>query len=859
MATNKEKVKSANFEKKFKNTLRDYYTYGFTNKELAITRQNQGKTTIADDWTRLNDLLQNYFEWSQNASKVMYASVDSRELDINPFHEIYRYCIDSKSDAAYFFNMLAALSPKIKLRGTGGDRYIEDNKIYFENEDNPTNDSEDRLHACLARINSENALKTSDIMYFYSAGLELGRGNNTQHNNKLSNLEHCDLISCVRNQKGGDRRWKINNKTLGVLIEEGKKINPDFEMHLKDFLEFYSRSFLMGELGVFLKDRLNSSEYFPLKINHEYFMQSLNDFTLCDLLYAIDHKKWCFIEYTHGMSDLSIKLFCYPLGIFVSTQTGREYLIYYEPYKQQWSNLRLEFIDKIDYIKSSKLPDLLKDCKNVEKNIKISYKDINAAWGTSAPRSYLEKGEVDAPSSRVSLKFKNDSKIIDRLLKEGRNGEIIIYEDCVEYKVDVFNPVELRPWVRSFYSDLIEIDGMDSNFGASSFSIPMDIRNMLASFEEKQKSHVQQKSNKAPGGSPSWGVPDEILPQFEKARESATQHDKLFNKYFSLDFYIIGEAFTRYAQAESILNENQIKSIVKKAISRYSQSKYPMDYNAIKELLMYDLALKNSDMQVGEYQSKYICDKNFDFYRDVVALNKIELQWLLSVIDDKRAGYFFNEEEIKVIRDFVGDSIHPLAMDKVYYIDRFKRSEEMNFDEGRNWKLLMDGNRHHTMVSFEYAENLEQNYKPIELEFSKYEDCFSCYFENTEGRIIKLPLDSLKNLKNQKEKFDKASVRENLKSYKEKQRKEIRIKIDNTGGRNTVDRILTELSPWEKQCSLDDGESCYKLALYYQEDEQEEMIRRLLSYAIDLEFEDKMHPIAMAIKSRLEIQKTLLN
>lgn len=74
-------------------------------------------------------------------------------------------------------------------------------------------------------------------------------------------------------------------------------------------------------------------------------MQSLNDFNLIDLLYAIEKGMWCRIKYSHRIKDLETELFCYPLEIRVSNMRGREFLMYYEPFRRSYSALRLEFID----------------------------------------------------------------------------------------------------------------------------------------------------------------------------------------------------------------------------------------------------------------------------------------------------------------------------------------------------------------------------------------------------------------------------------------------------------------------------------------------------------------------------------
>ena len=62
----------------------------------------------------------------------------------------------------------------------------------------------------------------------------------------------------ARRSKGkkGDRRWSVDGlPTMRRLLDEGKKANKDFEFHLQCLLDFYSKYYMFGEVGVFLLDK----------------------------------------------------------------------------------------------------------------------------------------------------------------------------------------------------------------------------------------------------------------------------------------------------------------------------------------------------------------------------------------------------------------------------------------------------------------------------------------------------------------------------------------------------------------------------------------------------------------------------
>ena len=343
MATHKELITPGKFDEKFKRALLDYYSYGF--KSLGSFDAKKRKT-ISEDWLRLNRVLSDYLEWSDNRNSVIFASVDSQAMETNPFHRIYRFCkYKPLTYPAYFLHTMAALSDKFGLRG-GVDvlDLPEDQRLHLED-----------LLEC------QSNLKTSDLIFFYTEALASSEGDdkNKTPNNRLDDLLSLGLLECEQHKSKGDRRWSLPDLTMGKILDAGGTADTDFEHHLRSALEFFSKYYLFGEVGTILTDRLSGDEISPFRFKHEYFMQSLNDFNLVDLLYAIENNKWCKIKYTHGTAGFVTELICYPLEIRVSNMQGREFLMYYEPFHRSYTALRLEFIDSIEYYDDKKVKSIL--------------------------------------------------------------------------------------------------------------------------------------------------------------------------------------------------------------------------------------------------------------------------------------------------------------------------------------------------------------------------------------------------------------------------------------------------------------------------------------------------------------------
>ncbi len=112
MATHKELITSGKFDEKFKRALLDYYNYGF--KKLGSFEAKK-RQTLSEDWLRLNRVISDYLEWSDDRNAVMFASTDSQSMKENPFHRIYRFCkYKPLTYPSYFLHTMAALCNKFR-------------------------------------------------------------------------------------------------------------------------------------------------------------------------------------------------------------------------------------------------------------------------------------------------------------------------------------------------------------------------------------------------------------------------------------------------------------------------------------------------------------------------------------------------------------------------------------------------------------------------------------------------------------------------------------------------------------------------------------------------------------------------
>lgn len=747
MATHKELITAGKFDEKFKRALLDYYSYGFKCLGSFDAKKHQ---TISEDWLRLNRIIADYMKWSEDRNDIMFASEDSQSMDSNPFHRIYRFCkYNPLTYPAYFLHTMAALSKSIQLRG-GVDALGLDDDLRMHLED---------------VIERQEDLKTSDLLCFYTEKLvpSIGDDRNKTPNNRLADLERLGLVSC--RQKGGvkggkgDRRWSLPLFTIGTILDAGNKVSKDFEHHLHSALDFFSKYYLLGEVGTFLLDRIYSDDVSPFRFKHEYFMQALNDFNIADLLYAIEHNKWCKIMYRHGIRNAEREILCYPLEIRISNMNGREFLMCYEPFKRSYTALRIEFIDAIEFFDDSKVKRILAQTgyhplsETVDTDISNARESLKYSWGVSGTKEPIGNAQSIAVPHPVNFKIaytpKQDYFIVNRLYRERRIGYLEKPDGStyLHFSVNVSDETELRPWMRSFYSRIASCDGMETD----AFSLDDDVEDVVRVLIRDELTPKRQNTPKRI--LPRWEIPDDaknLLGSGAKARE----HDLLFNEVFCIYYYIIADVFVRLSSStkEKSYNKQEILQAIEDSFNKFylliGQETESLLPDEILELLIDGGFLERIDRAIpGAYEtvrndagtgyvkrqktekayvSKYVCDPDVELYRDVVPLTTLELRWLKTIVRDQKMKLFFSKEEITLLQNLLDEnasSIKALPMNKVVFFDRFRFTEKNARRETAVLATISEGIYDQRTVRLKYHTNQKGprhgEFRPIVLEFSK--------------------------------------------------------------------------------------------------------------------------------------------
>ena len=203
----------------------------------------------------------------------------------------------------------------------------------------------------------------------------------------------------------------------------------------------------------------------------------------------------------------------------------------------------------------------------------------------------------------------------------------------------------------------------------------------------------------------------------------------------------------------------------------------------------------------------------------------MEKRWLVPILNDPRINVFFNKAETAAAAVLLQCIIESESVDIGYR----PRGKDM----------------------------ISQVYDPVIIEYSRKNNRLRGFFRShADGRIYEMNLSEIVSLKSAGRKFDKRTA---LKAYDDFQKNSLKsVEIEFYDIKDVSDRLLTEFSPWRKQCICDAGTGRYHLTIYYREKDEKELAVRLMGYGADIDFPDKGHAVYMEIAEKITGQMKAL-
>ena len=398
-----------NFEK-IRDYMREFYVYGFRSREDYTKKSAR---SYDDERRRIESWLGGYMAFRHTPEgKSVFISVDNRSVTFNPLYSAWKAKSFTDKDIVLHFCLLDLLAD-------GAPRSV-----------------------------SELADGVAERLAHTAAPFEI------DESTVRKKLKEYAGLGVLESKKQG--------RSLCYRLAEDKVSLPSWA----DAAAFFSEEAPLGVVGSYLLDRLNEApEHFSYK--HHYLLHTLDTQILFDTLAAMREKRCVDIVNFSVRKATENEHRVYPLRFYISTQTGREYLLAYH------YRFRKPMFFRLDMIRSVTAGPVEKHFGKYEG---YGAKFDENLWGVSTGGDYsLDHVEL---TIRVG---EGEGYILDRLEREKRHGRIeAVDRHTYRFVADVYDAGELLNWARSFIGRVV---CFESSNRAAAERFYDDVRSMAEMYE----------------------------------------------------------------------------------------------------------------------------------------------------------------------------------------------------------------------------------------------------------------------------------------------------------------------------------------------------------------------------------------
>ena len=369
--------------------MREFYVYGFKSREEYKAKSAR---SYDNERRRIESWLGDYMAFRQDAAgKNVFLSVDSRQISHNPLYKAFKAKSFTNKDITLHFYILDLLA---------GGRALSCREI-------------------VERISGEYLSRFSGTFSLDESTVR----------KKLKEYEELGLLQAEKNG-----REVLYQRTDG----------EPFPLYAwADALAFYSEEDPMGVVGSFLLDKLDEDpDVFRFK--HHYILHALDSDILFQLLLAIDGRRSVELTARNLRNGFEYRRTVCPLKIYVSTQSGRQYLLGY-----YYRGRRMAFF-RLDAVKKATIGG---EERRFDTYLEYQTRFDQHLWGVSAGAGH------SLDHIEMTVRFgPGEDFILQRLEREKRHGTVEVLETgTCRFTADVYDASELLPWLRTFIGRIVEL------------------------------------------------------------------------------------------------------------------------------------------------------------------------------------------------------------------------------------------------------------------------------------------------------------------------------------------------------------------------------------------------------------------
>lgn len=222
-------------------------------------------------------------------------------------------------------------------------------------------------------------------------------------------------------------------------------------------------------------------------------------------------------------------------------------------------------------------------------------------------------------------------------------------------------------------------------------------------------------------------------------------------------------------------------------------------------------------------------------------LTMLQKRWLKTKLSDPRMRLFLSEEAFAALSEELYD-VEPLFRpEMLYYYDRFSDGDRYDSEVYRgHFRRILQGLHDHEVlhIRFVNGKNVQCSgwFLPLRLEYSQKNDkfrLFCCHlFRNGSTDYGIINLGRIMYVQGTGRTEDPARY---LRKWERRRRCPVPVLLEVSGERNGIERFMTEFASYEKHTERDPETGRCRVQLWYDRQDETEVLIRLLGFGPVLE------------------------
>lgn len=250
--------------------------------------------------------------------------------------------------------------------------------------------------------------------------------------------------------------------------------------------------------------------------------------------------------------------------------------------------------------------------------------------------------------------------------------------------------------------------------------------------------------------------------------------------------------------------------------------------------------------------------------KPVSVLTEIQKQWLKSKLDSPKINLFLENETLSALKERLKD-VKPLYRNEHFrYTDRFNDGDDFsdrNYQE--NFRTVLDAVKNHEIleITFNSKNNrkISRCYVPVKIQYSPKNDRFRLFAFSLEEQSISgsgiINIGRITEIRHTGEIWkDDISMEDYFNQRKCREPVTVCVSAE----RNATERFFMEFAPYEKRTVMDLSDGKCTVKLWYDYQEETELLIRLLSFGPVIEIVSPPE-FRQKVKERVTRQYELLN